>query len=379
MANVALNGLGSSYTGTYASKILLEPMFTSDDIMRNYTIYPSVKYKQNITMAPALRGITAVHSGCGTANTCNPEGFSITQKTLTVSNVSVKQTQCWEEFHDEVIVESYKNGVNMPDLTGTQLAEVIINRVRAGVANDMVRNMWFGEAAISASTPDCSYQSMGDGLFKHLSDGDAFSAANGTASAHFTPVTGALTTTAAAASYATVGGLISNADVISLLDNVFNTAPSELQQVPAGEKRMFVTPNVYNAWYNCLTAVAVAGAVDYGHSEAQAGKSRLFYKGIEVVPMYEWDVALALAAGGSGIDVSEAFTQSGATTTNQTTNGVVYTAKANLFIGTDVSRPENELKMFYDEVSENMYVRAGFTMGFNYGWNSLVNGATLIG
>ena len=376
MANVAANSIGTAYNGTYASKILLEPMFTSDDIMRNYTIYPSVKYKQNITMAPALRGITAVHDGCGVENTCNPAGFSVTQKVLHAHNVSVKQTQCWEEFHDEVIVESYRNGINMPDLTGTQLAEVIINRVRAGVASDMVRNMWFGEATISASSPDCSYQSMGNGLFHHLSAGTAFQAGT---SANMTPVTGALTLAAATASYATVGGLISNADVISLLDNVFNTAPSELQQVPASEKRMFVTPNVYNAWYNCLTAVAVNGAVDYGHSEAQVGKSRLFYKGIEVVPMYEWDTALALSATGAGIDLSAAFTQAGATTTTQTTNGVVYTAKANLFIGTDVARPENELKMFYDEVSENMYVRAGFTMGFQYGWNSLVNGATLIG
>ena len=79
MANVAANSIGTAYNGTYASKILLEPMFTSDDIMRNYTIYPSVKYKQNITMAPALRGITAVRDGCGVENTCNPAGFRVTQ------------------------------------------------------------------------------------------------------------------------------------------------------------------------------------------------------------------------------------------------------------------------------------------------------------
>ena len=142
MANVALNGIGLAYNGTYASGILLEPMFTSDDIMSNYTIYPAVKYKQNITMAPALTGITAVNSGCGSANTCDPAGFSVTQKQIVVENVSVKQTQCWDEFKDEVIVESYKNGINMPDLTGTQLADVIINRVRGGIASDMVRNMW---------------------------------------------------------------------------------------------------------------------------------------------------------------------------------------------------------------------------------------------
>lgn len=375
MANVASNGIGLAYNGTYASGILLEPMFTSDDIMSNYTIYPAVKYKQNITMAPALTGITAVHSGCGSANTCDPAGFNVTQKQIVVENVSVKQTQCWDEFKDEVIVESYKNGINMPDLTGTQLADVILNRVRNGVMSDMVRNMWAGMSGAPA-VADCSYQSMGAGLWDTMSGATAF---QGGTSANMTPVTGTLTLALATASYATVGGLISNADVILLLDNVFNTAPSALQQVPASEKRMFVTPNVYNAWYNCLTAVAVSGAVDYGHSEAQVGKSRLYYKGVELVAMYEWDTALTLAGTGAGIDLSALFTQAGATTTTQTTNGVIYTAKSNLFIGTDVARPENELKMFYDEVSENMYVRAGFTMGFQYGWNSLLNGATLIG
>ena len=377
MANVALQAAGTlAYNGTYASKILLEPMFHSDDIMRNYTIYPNVKYKQNIVMAPKLAGITAVNSGCGTANICNPAGFTVIQKQIVVSNVSVKQVQCWDEFKDSVIVESYRNGINMPDLTGTELAQVIVDRVRNGISSDMVRNMWAGEATITVGGADCTYQSMGDGLWLQMATATAFQAGT---SANLTPVTGALVTAAATASYAAVGGLISVADVTLLLENVFSTAPSALQQVPAAEKRMFVTPNVYNAWYSALTAVAVSGAVDYGHSEAQAGKGRLFFRGIELVPMYEWDVALTLAATGAGIDLSALFTQAGATTTTQTTNGVIYTASANLMIGTDVSSPENEMKMIYDEVSDNMYIRAGFTMGFQFGWNSLVNGATLIG
>ena len=46
LGDIANNNLGGAYTGTYASKILLEPMFTSDDIMRHYRVYPNVKYKQ---------------------------------------------------------------------------------------------------------------------------------------------------------------------------------------------------------------------------------------------------------------------------------------------------------------------------------------------
>ena len=166
MANIALDGLGAVYQGKFASQILLEPMFTSDDIMSNYRIYPNVKYKQNLMLAPKLQGITAVNDACG-ANACTPAGFTIAPKVITVENTSVKQEQCWTEFKDQVIVESYRAGVDMADLSGTELADAIINRTRDGIKSDLVRNMWAGNSA--AAVADCSYKSMGDGLWIPLS------------------------------------------------------------------------------------------------------------------------------------------------------------------------------------------------------------------
>jgi len=363
--DIAQNGLGGLYVGTYASKIMLEPMFHSDDIMRNYTIYPNVKFKQNITMAPSLSSITTKNAGCTDVSDTCTNSFSVTQKVLMVENVAVKQEQCWDEFKSEVIVESYRNGVNMPDLTGTQLAQVIIDRVRNGIQSDMVRNMWAGDTAAAVIAIDCTYASMGDGLWVTLSAGAAI---NGT---QMREVTGTLG--AAATEYITVAATLPAADAILILEDVYNTASAALAQIPASEKRMFVSPNIYNAWYSALTQVASAGSVDYGHSEAQAGKQRLYFRGVELVPMYEWDTALTALAGAT---FPALFTA--ATAAIDATAGCIYTAKANLFIGTDVTSPENELKTFYDEVSDKMYIRAGFTMGFQYGWNSLVNGAVLV-
>ena len=287
MANIALDGLGATYQGTYASQILLEPMFRSDDIMRNYTVYPNVKYKQNLMLAPKLSGITALNTGCSATNTCDPAGFTVAPKVITVSNVSVKQSQCWDEFKDQFIVESYKNGLNMPDLTGTQLADVIINRVRHGIQSDVVRNMWAGNTG--AAVADCTY-TWADGLWKTMSAGGAI---NGTQMNEVTA------TGTAAGNLIAVGATIGASDAVTLLTNVFDTASAELQQIPASEKRMFVTPNIYNAYYGALTAVASNGAVDYGHSEAQSGVNyaRLSFRGVELVPMYEWDVALTALTG----------------------------------------------------------------------------------
>ena len=366
MANIATDGLGDPtiYQGKYASKILLEPMFTSDDIMGNYRIYPNVKYKQNLMLAPKLQSITAVNDACGTV-TCVRTGFEIAPKVITVENTSVKQEQCWTEFKDQVIVESYRAGVDMADLSGTELADAIINRTRDGIKSDLVRNMWAGNSA--ASIADCSYKSMGDGLWIPLSVDEAINS-----STQLREVASSATGTTV---LTTVGAAIPPADAVLLLQTVFDTAPSELQQIPASEKRMFVTPNIYNAYYGSLTTIGTAGAVDYGHSEAQSGVNyeRLKFRGVELVPMYEWDTALTAL---TGADVPALFTA--ATAIIQATQGCIYSAKDNLFIGTDVSSPDNELKMFYDEVTEKMYIRSAFTMGFQYGWKSLVNGGMLV-
>ena len=370
VGDLANNGLGGNYIGTYASGILLEPMFRSDDVMRNYTLYPNVKYKQNILMANKLTNITAINDGCG-ANTCtgaNLDDFDITQKVLEVTNVSVKQVQCWDEFKAEVIRESYNAGINMPDLNGTQLAQIIGKRTQQGIQHDTIRNMWAGDSTLVAAggVANCSYASMGDGLWKLLSVGTAIGGATGLR--EFTA------TGTAAPNLVAVGATIAPADAELLLRSVFDGAPAELQQTPAGEKKMFVTPNIYNAYFGALTALSPSvGAVDYGHSEAQSGANytTLRFRGVEVVPMYEWDTSFTALAGAP----PALFTTVGAT---QSTQGCIYAAKSNLFIGSDVTAPENNFKMFYDESAEDMKIRAYFTMGFQFGWNSLVNGGMLV-
>ena len=365
--DIANNNIGVAYTGTYASGILLEPMFTSDDVMRNYSVYPNVKYKQNILMAEKLTDITALNEGCGD-NTCtgaHTSDFDITAKVLEVQNVSVKEKQCWEEFKEEVIRESYKNGIGMPDLNGTELARVIMQRTQQAIQHDTVRNMWAGVLTLNAAASTCSFGSMGDGLWTSLSADGAFPSA-------CLPEVTAVTTVAA--NLIAVGAAIAGDDAELLLTTVFDGAPAELAQTPANLKKMFVTPNIYNAWYGQLTTVATTGAVDYGHSEAQTGVNypRVHFRGVEIVPMYEWDTSFTALAGANHPAL---FT--GLTDVKDFTQGCIYAAKSNLIIGTDVSSPDNQLKMFYDEVGDNMHIRAYFTMGFQYGWDSLVHGGML--
>ena len=348
----AANNISVTYEGVYATKMILEPIFHSDEIMRHYTLYPNVKFRQNVFLANSLNKIVMANGGCSSADNSGSglsTSFNIDDKQISVADCSVKMSQCWDTFFNEFQVESYRDGIDMPDLTGTQLADVIANRVRKGIAQDVVRVMWGGDTALGFVT-----YSWTDGLFKLM---DA-----GTVGLETLSVSGGTGQTA-------VGGTLVGTDCDSLLAQVFDGAPAALQQVPASEKRFFVTPNIYNAWYGSLTTVGQAGAVDYSHSEAQTGinYNRLHFRGVEIVPMYEWDTIMT--------DDDPALWNTGGVNYK---NGVVYAAKDNLLIGADVNDPSAQFKMFYDDVSDNMYIRSYFKLGFQYAYDSLVHCGVLV-
>lgn len=349
----AASNISVTYNGTYAASMLLEPIFRSDEVMQNYTVFPNVKYKQNVLLANGLSKIVRSNPGCTSATDNSGTGlttsFNIDDKVLEVANCSVKMSQCFDTFTQQVIVESYKAGINMPDLSGTELARVIADRVQKGLAQDIVRVMWGGDSTSS----DVTY-AWADGLFK-LFDG-----------ASIAPITQQVTS---GTGHKSVGGTVLGSDVVSLLTQVFDQAPANLQQVPAGEKKMFVTPNIYNAYYGQLTLIGSSGAVEAGRAEAQsgAGYSRLFFRGVEIIPMYEWDTIFT--------DLTPALWNISSVDYKQ---GVVYAAKSNLMIGSDVTSQETQFKMFYDEVSDNMYIRSLFKMGYQFGYNSLIACGALV-
>ena len=51
----------------------------------------------------------------------------------------------WDEFFGTFIEESYRNGVDVMNMEGTQLGDAIVNRAVAGIASDVVRLAWGGD------------------------------------------------------------------------------------------------------------------------------------------------------------------------------------------------------------------------------------------
>ncbi len=329
MANVANKGTFATYSGANLNEIFYEPVFRSDDIMRNYRVIPNVKHKMNVFTSAALTKIVQKYTGCSA--TSGSTQFDIDEKTITAGRMRVALEQCTDEFFGTYIEEMYRNGVDVMNLEGTQLADAIVNRAVKGIAQDVVRLAWGGDSATA------NYNQM-SGWMKLMGD-DA-------------------TVLAARTEYSAVAPTAPTAaESIGILRSMYDNAPAALQQVPAADKRIYVTPKTYNAYLSNLEGTSA----DLAITNQQDGVLVVKFRGVELVPMYEWDTILA--------DTDPAMFLRGGV---NGTEGACYCAVDNLIVGSDVTDPEGSFKVFYDDLEEKMFFRGYFKLGVQFLYPSLV-------
>ena len=332
MANVANNSIAATYGGANLNEIFYEPVFRSDDLMRNYRVIPNVKHKMNVYTAAALTKIVESYSTC--SPTSGAKQFNIDDKVITAGRCRVALEQCTDEFFGTFIEESYRNGADVMNIEGTQLADAIVDRAVRGIAQDVVRLAWGGDIAGAVA----GYTAF-DGWME-LMKAEAVLTFNSATPAN--PIA---------------------SDALSLIMNVYDGAPAALQQVAPADKKMFVTPKLYNAYLQNLEGngadLAIVNRVD--------GSARVSFRGVELVPMYEWDTILT--------DTNPDLFANGG---NQFDQGVCYVAVDNLIIGSDVTDPEGSFKVFYDDLEEKMFFRGYFKLGVQYLYSSLVQWGLVI-
>ena len=326
MANVANNSIAATYGGAQLNEIFYEPVFRSDDIMRNYRVIPNVKHKMNVYTSAALTKIVEPYAGCSA--TSGSTQFDIDDKVITAGRCRVALEQCTDEFFGTYIEEMYRSGADVMNVEGTQLSDAIVNRAVKGIASDVVRLAWGGDIAGAVA----GYTAF-DGWMELMKAETVIE-------------------------YAGTEAAPTAADAIGLIRNVYDQAPAALQQVPAGDKKMFVTPKIFNAYLANLEGssadLAIVNQVD--------GMRKVMFRGVEIVPMYEWDTILT--------DTNpDLFITAAAANVN---NGVCYCAVENLIIGSDVTDPEGSFKVFYDDLEEKMFFRGYFKLGVQYLYSSLV-------
>ena len=334
VGDVANNTISATYGGKNLNEIFYEPVFRSDDLMRNYRVIPNVKRTQNVFTAAPLTKIVQAYSGC--SSTSGTTDFDIASKTITAGRCRVALEQCTDEFYDTFIEESYRNGVDVQNIEGTQLADSIVRRAVEGIASDVLRLAWGGDSSTAGYTAFTGWMNLMGADTTVLAARTELDVADPTA-----PTAG---------------------NALSLITNMYDNAPAALQQVAAGDKKIFVTPKIFNAYL----ANSEGNSADLALINQNDGMTRVGFRGVELVPMYEWDTILA-----DSVDpVLFQTTKGGVDTENK--QGACYVATQNLIIGSDVTDPEGSFKVFYDDLEEKMFFRGYFKLGVQFLFPSLV-------
>ena len=333
MGNLVTKGadFDIAYGGANLNEIFYEPTFRSEDVLSRYRVIPNVKGSMNIFLSANLTKIVKKYTTC--SSTSGTGSFALSDKKITAGKCRVALEQCADEFFGTYIEELYRTGQNALNVEGTVLEDIMVRRTVEGIGADVIRLIW------GADGTTAEYDQL-TGWFKLLGDDTVVEAAK-------------LEKIAADFDAPSAG------EAIALLRDCFDKAPAALQQTPLNAKKMYVTPEVFNAYLANLEGTSA----DLAWSAQKDGVAAVRFRGVELVPMYEWTTILT--------DLNPTLFDGGTTPMNAS-QGVIYGAVENFIIGTDVNDNEANFKMWYDDKDEKAYIRSYFKLGAQVLYSSLV-------
>ena len=325
MAMTELGQFDVRFTGREASTMFLEPVFFDSDLTNEFRVMSNVVNKKKMGFVQELENIVRKYTGCG----FNPVGsLSIYERDIEVEKMGVALELCWDEFEDTVFEQLLRPGVDLPNTLGTQISDILLGRVRQAIRKDVSRLVYFG----NKSSVDPNNDAI-DGFW----------------TVHYPALVTAdlIPRTDTGSGTAIVAG-----DGFDMLRAVTDQANNNLKALPSNQKKINVTGSVWQALRNDIED---GGGGDYGLLSLINGQETLTFRGITVTPQWRWDEL--------------------ASSVQSVTNAhyIEYTATNNKVLATDVRSPENELRSWYDDKDEKVYVKSRFKMGSNYIHPSLIS------
>lgn len=137
------------------------------------TIIPGVKAKQQVIIlgTQLLLGKTAQLTNC--APDVSDQELPSIQKFYDPANIEDRFTECWKNLLPKFAVWGLKNGIQKPDLTGTDFADFLEEAVVSGLVESVFRIVWFAETTADnftdgghfADALDLRYVNAIDGLW----------------------------------------------------------------------------------------------------------------------------------------------------------------------------------------------------------------------
>lgn len=319
---VGLSELNVNFSGAEMQTIFYEPTFMDAEVLADFRVIPNVTTKRRLGFIKKMERIVRANTGCGFSHAGR---MDITDREIETSKAKINVGLCWEEFKNDVFEEFFQKGVNIADLTGTMIMDALLVRISEAVKLDNARLFFYG--AKSSANPE--YDAT-DGLFTvHVP--------NLIASGDITRVVAG-------------NGAYAPGEATDLLDQVESGAKLPLKGLPNDMKRIYCDGLTYEAYIRDLEG---STNNNYGTKTLVEGIERVTFRNKLLVPQWNWNEIIDELGNPGG-------------------RQVLYTVPKNLVIATDVTTTDAQMRIYFDENSEEVRVKGNYRFGSQYVHHDLI-------
>lgn len=323
-----------TYPGVLSKEIIQKPKIDTPALNALFTVRNGVRSKEQLHLMAPLTSVLAK----GTA-TCEPtytQSGSITGKTLETGLFEINLSWCKKEFQG--LLSSYNVFGDDPSLVGDglsgyelggRLRSLIIDEVLEQARQDIWKIALFGQTAFTGS----SVYSTIDGLWTNYLDSFA--------SYCVKPVVNSLPNQS--------NSILNTNQARDTFRLMVTQAPIILKQLfTSGRVKLFVTGSM---WENYLTSLEDNCCVEGSWKLQQDGTKTLFYRGIELVPLWIADYTLE--------NDTNPYT-------NLLRHFAILTLPENNIFGTENSSDLNNIELCYDCRTKTTYLQGEMRFGTQF-------------
>lgn len=325
MANAVQTSISHTYAGKeFLTELFYKPQEDADDIFANYKVM-QVADKSNLYIPGNLSKILKEYSDCGFSATGN---LTISDRTITTEKCKVNIEQCESAWDDTIFAEALKQGVDIDDLRGTIVEDIIRVKMIDAIRTDIGRMQWFNKDGHS------------DADFAHY---DGWLQLGFDTSANL----GYVLDMSGNTSIETSGSddtLVTDG-ALTAFRLLWENQSKTLRSIARLDKRIFVTSTIMD---NYLTSLEDTQN-ERGQMNLEDGKPVVRFRGVPVIEVQGWDTHLADSGNPQATKIGN--------------NLIVLSTPDNLIVGSDITNPDNEFKTWYSEDDEVLRFKAKLKLG----------------
>jgi hypothetical protein len=322
------------------SEAVLETVFEKPAITEFHTIEENIVAKKQIAYLGLLSKITKKDAGCGTGATSKQ--IPMAEKFWDPEQVKIWLQLCHTELEDSFMVYAKQRGINYADVTPTDIAAFVVQRMSDAGFEDALRLVWFNDknAANVGDTPTGTITtgvSIADyniinGLWKQIFEIVAADPARRETIAANAEATKALQDSVLEAS----NGIAAK----NVFNDLVNGADYRLRSAP--DKVIVATQSLVDSYANYLESVGV----DSSFIRIENGFSTLRYRNLELIGFDFWDRTIR-----ADFDNGTKW---------HLPHRAILTTKSNLLVGVDASSAIANFNVFYDPTTELNNFKGGY-------------------